>query len=258
MIKYDESLDGSIDYIMRIFVRKSLLKYAQNQKKDIFLYTKRSLEFYTKFFQYPNPFDKYDIVFCPEYTIGAMENPGLITYTEKYLFQVDKPSSDKISRRGNTIAHELAHMWFGNLVTMKWWDDLWLKESFADFVCFLCNHFNNPKMPFPTSDAWVKFIENKAWGYREDQLSTTHPIACIVENTSKADSIFDGITYRKGAAVIKQLYFLIGHDKFSENIKDYFESYAWKNATLKEFLKKISQNQDKFDSKAYDIIHWNK
>ncbi len=258
LIEYTDDIDGPIDYVMRILVRKSLLKYAQAQKLDTFMFCKRGLAWYCEFFQTPHKFKKYDIAFCPEFTVGAMEYPGVVTYTERLLFQVEKPSANQICLRGGVISHELAHMWFGNYVTMKWWDDLWLNESFADFVCYLCDHHLHPKMPFPTVDSWTNFLRRKSWGYREDQLSTTHPIACNVENTSKADSLFDGITYSKGASVIKQLYFLIGHETFSNNVKDYFATYGWKNASLKDFLGKMAQNQKNDGHKAYDLENWNK
>lgn len=123
-------------------------------------------------------------------------------------------------------------MWFGNYVTMKWWNDLWLNESFADFARYLCQHMIDKDLPFETTDSWTNMLVRKGWGYLEDKRVTTHPIACEVENTSKADSIFDGITYAKGAAVLKQLYFLIGHEAFSNNLGRYFLKYGWSNATL--------------------------
>lgn len=158
---------------------------------------------------------------------------------------------------GHVIVHELAHMWFGDLVTMKWWNDLWLNESFADFMCYLCQSFIDKKIPVETTDAWTNMLKRKAWGYLEDQRSTTHPIACVVENTSKADSIFDGITYSKGAAVLKQLYYLIGHDRFSNNLKSYFEKYSFNNATLAQFLEEIQKGENQNDHKAYDLKLFN-
>lgn len=158
---------------------------------------------------------------------------------------------------GHLILHELAHMWFGNLVTMKWWNDLWLKESFADFMCFLCLSHVNPKIPFPTSDAWTNMLKLKEYGYEEDSRPTTHPIACEVENTSAADSIFDGITYEKGAAVLKQLYYLIGHLRFSDNLEGYFKKYEFDNATLTQFLEEIQKGQVSGSHPAYDLNLFN-
>ena len=137
---------------------------------------------------------------------------------------------------GHVIVHELAHMWFGNLVTMKWWNDLWLNESFADFMCYLCQSFIDKDIPRETSDSWCNMCIRKNWGYDEDQSVTSHPIACEVENTTAANSIFDGITYSKGAAVLKQLYHLIGYDVMSKCLKSYFEKYKFSNATLNDFL----------------------
>ena len=259
-IPYD-NFDG--EYIpMNILCRKSYKKYAEEQKTDIFLYCKKSMEFYEDFFQTKNPFNKYDLVFCPEFTCGAMEYPGVITFTDRKLFQ-KTPTPMDIAWRGKTMAHELAHMWFGNFVTMKWWNDLWLNESFADFVCFLAmEHVNNQNMPFETVDVWTNMLIRKGWGYMEDQLDTTHPIACNVINTGVAESIFDGITYSKGAAVVKQLYFLIGKKQFSNNLKNYFDKYGWGNATLKNFLEEISRSEDETTKakkhKAYDLEYFNK
>lgn len=132
-----------------------------------------------------------------------MEFPGVITYTDKLISMRKETTPIEKCRMGGVICHELAHMWFGNYVTMKWWNDLWLNESFADFICYMAMSFIDKDMPFETVDAWTNLLRRKAWGYLEDQRDTTHPIACIVENTSKADSIFDGITYSKGCAVLK-------------------------------------------------------
>lgn len=162
-----------------------------------------------------------------------MEFPGCITYTDRLIFRTLEPTPNQVSLMGHVIVHELAHMWFGDLVTMKWWNDLWLNESFADFMCYLCQSHIDQKIPVGTTDAWTNMLKRKGWGYQEDQRPTTHPIACVVENTSTADSIFDGITYSKGAAVLKQLYYLIGHQRFSDNLKVYFEKYSFNNATLK-------------------------
>lgn len=165
------------------------------------------------------------MIFCPEFTVGAMEYPGCVTYNDRLLFRTENPTANQITRIGVIIAHELAHMWFGNLTTMKWWNDLWLNESFADFMCFLCLHHIASKIPSHITDSWTNMLNEKAWGYQEDSWLTTHPIACKVPNTSMADSIFDGITYSKGAAVMKQLYFILGHDLFGKALKMYFDKY---------------------------------
>ena len=153
------------------------------------------------------------------------------------------------------IAHELAHMWFGDLVTMKWWDDLWLNESFADMMCYYVLSKIHKDMPFETICGMSMMCLRKGWGYMEDQLKTTHPIFCEVANTSRAESIFDGITYSKGASTIKQLLFLLGEKRFSENVGNYFKKYSWKNATLTEFLTEMSKNIDN-KHEAYDLQKW--
>lgn len=186
-----------------------------------------------------------------------MEFPGCITYTDRLIWRCKDPNPNQVSTMGHVIVHELAHMWFGNLVTMKWWNDLWLNESFADFMCYLCQSFIDEKIPAETTDSWTNFLKRKAWGYLEDQRSTTHPIACVVANTSKADSIFDGITYSKGASVLKQLYYLVGYDTFSNNLKVYFEKYSFANATLSQFLEEIQRGQSHSTHKAYDLQFFN-
>ena len=178
-----------------------------------------------------------------------MENPGCVTYNSKFLYDA-KPTTSEICERGMVIAHELAHMWFGDLVTMKWWDDLWLNESFADMMCYYSLYKISDELPFETIDYMSLFNERKGKGYKEDQMSTTHPIYVDVPNTSKAESIFDGITYCKGASVIKQLLFLIGEEKFSRNVGNYFKKYSWSNGTLNDFLNEIQKDVD------YDLSEW--
>ncbi len=148
-------------------------------------------------------------------------------------------------------------MWFGNMVTMKWWNDLWLNESFADFVCYLASSETQPTMDFDTFDSWQSFLKRKDWGYLEDQRSTTHPISVEVPNTSMAESIFDGITYSKGASVLKQLYFLIGRERFSDNVANYFKKYMWSNTTLKDFLDEISGGCGEENGKELDMKFFN-
>jgi len=254
-ISYDGSDGQTVP--MTIYCRDSHFNYAAEQKRDIFLFCKKGIEYFEDFFRTKYPFHKYDFVFCPEFTVGAMEYPGVITFNDFFLFH-QTPTSTQLSRRGGVIVHELAHMWFGNLVTMKWWNDLWLNESFADFTCYLAMANFNKQLPFPASDGWIMMNLRKGWGYAEDMAITTHPIACEVSSTDKADSIFDGITYSKGASVLKQLYFLIGHEQFSENLGNYFAKYQWKNATLENFLEELSKSKVPHTHEAYDLKKWNK
>ena len=213
---------------MRIYFRKSVEKYVP--KEDIFNWTRQGLDFYSDFFDYPYPFDKYDQLFVPEFNSGAMENPGAITFSERYLVR-HKPTRTDRAALANTLIHEMAHMWFGDLVTMKWWDDLWLNESFADFMA----HFVMVKATEFT-DAWGDFYVRKSWAYYQDQLRTTHPIAANAEDTDVAFSNFDGISYAKGASVLKQLLFYVGEENFRKGIRDYFKKYEWQNTELKDFL----------------------
>lgn len=165
-----------------------------------------------------------------------MENAGIVTFNDLYIFK-EKVSTDKLLRFANTISHELAHHWFGNLVTMKWWDDLWLNESFADFISHFClEKIRDRCKTINYESSMSMFLNRKGWGYHEDQMITTHPIRGAVANTSVADSIFDGITYSKGAATMKQLLFLMKEENFSKALSEYFKKYEWSNATLIDFI----------------------
>ena len=170
-----------------------------------------------------------------------MENAGIVTLNDLYIFK-DKVSQEKMLSFGNTIVHELSHHWFGNLVTMRWWDDLWLNESFAEYISHYClEKMKNSITTLEYESAMVSFFNRKGWGYNEDQLTTTHPIRSEVENTQIAESIFDGITYSKGAATMKQLMYLMGQDKFSQALSEYFHKYAFKNAKLDDLLNCLSK-----------------
>ena len=198
---------------------------------DIFEITKQGLDFYHDTFDYPYPFGKYDQIFVPEYNLGAMENPGLVTFTEAYVFR-SAATEAQYEQRANTILHEMAHMWFGDLVTMEWWDDLWLKESFADFMgSYTSAHATR------FTDAWVSFANRrKAWAYLQDQLPTTHPIVADIPDLEAAKLNFDGITYAKGASVLKQLAAYVGEDAFFEASRRYFAEFAYGNTTLADLL----------------------
>lgn len=213
---------------MRIYFRKAMKKYVHS--KEMFELTKQGLKFYSEFFSYPHPFSKYDQIFVPESNSGAMENPGAITFSERLLVRHTPTRNDRADI-ANVVLHEMAHMWFGNLVTMKWWDDLWLNESFADFISFFA-------MVRATEfkDGWEHFYARKSWAYYQDQLITTHPIAANAEDTDIAFSNFDGISYSKGAAVLKQLMFYIGEENFKKGMEDYFKKYEWSNTKLEDFL----------------------
>jgi aminopeptidase N len=252
-IKYDDFDGPSVP--MTIYCRGSLFEFAKQQSRDIFLFCKRGITFYEEFFQSKFQFNKYDFLFCPEFTVGAMEFPGAVTFNDNFIYR-EVPSSNQVTQRGMVILHELAHFWFGDFVTMKWWNDLWLNESFADFVCYVAMAFINRDFDFPTSDGWSMFGARKWRGYNEDSESTTHPIAGKVESTEVAESIFDGITYSKGAATLKQLYFLVSHEVFSNCLKSYFEKYGFKNATLTDFLQEIKIALGEKKGKEFDLDYW--
>jgi aminopeptidase N len=214
-------------------------RYLEDQSPEIFQITTQGLDFYAEMFEQPYPFAKYDQVFVPEYNSGAMENVGCVTYNEAYLFRDPATESQKLDR-AETFLHELAHMWFGNLVTMRWWDDLWLNESFATYISYVAmteaTRFTN---------AWKVFnADIKRWAYQQDQLPTTHPIAGTAADTEIAFLNFDGITYGKGASVLKQLAKYIGPDAFRDGLRLYFRQHGWSNATLADFLASLQQKTD--------------
>jgi aminopeptidase N len=213
------------------------------------------LEFYERFFKHPYPFRKLDSIFCPEFAWGAMEYPGAVTYNES-LLPLRTNNTIDICRRGSVFLHEISHMWFGNLVTMQWWNGLWLNESFAEFISYKAFDSIYKELPFETSVPWVSFLCSKWRGYKEDQLPSTHPIAGEVEDTQVACSIFDGITYNKGSAVLKQLLALIGDETFSAALENYFNKYAYKNTTLEDLLTEFDQELKKKQGNAIDIFEW--
>ncbi|KTR79036.1 aminopeptidase N [Microbacterium oxydans] len=216
-----------------VLVRRSLASHLDAD--EILEVTRQGLDFFTEAFAYPYPWGKYDQIFVPEYNLGAMENPGLVTFTESYLSRGAATDAQRAAR-ANTILHEMAHMWFGDLVTMTWWDDLWLKESFADYMGA---HASAVATRF--QDAWVTFAaRRKAWAYQQDQLPTTHPIVADITDLEAAKLNFDGITYAKGAAVLKQLVAFVGDDAFFEGARRYFAANAFGNTTLNDFLVQLS------------------
>ncbi|MFI1070602.1 aminopeptidase N [Streptomyces puniciscabiei] len=203
---------------------------------DVFLVTKQGLDFFHDHFDYPYPFGKYDQAFVPEYNLGAMENPGLVTFREEYIFR-GKVTQASYEGRANVVLHEMAHMWFGDLVTMEWWDDLWLKESFADFMGTFANVGATR-----FKDAWITFANRrKAWAYRADQLPSTHPITADIRDLEDAKLNFDGITYAKGASVLKQLVAYVGQDAFLEGARRYFKRHAYGNTRLGDLLSVLGE-----------------
>ncbi|MBI3891379.1 MAG: aminopeptidase N, partial [Candidatus Wallbacteria bacterium] len=232
--EYAAFIDARARVPSRIFCRESMKKYVQAE--EIFELTRNGLEFYGKFFGTPYPFEKYDQLWVPEFNVGAMENPGGVTHNERGLFR-HEPTTRERQSRADVILHEMAHMWFGDLVTMRWWDGLWLNESFATYMAALaCTQAT------PFKDIFEEFLTNeKGWAYWQDQLPTTHPINNVVPDTDTAFSSFDGITYGKGASMLKQLAFYVGPDAFREGVRLYFRKHAWKNTELADFFGAVSQ-----------------
>ncbi len=217
-----------------IWTRRSLASFLDPD--EIFEVTRQGLDFYAALFDHPFPFAKYDQIFVPEFNSGAMENVGAVTFSESYVFR-DPPTDTQRLMRAETALHELAHMWFGDLTTMRWWDDLWLNESFATYV-------SNLALAEATrfDGAWRSFhADMKRWGYQADARSTTHPISGVVPDTDATYYNFDGITYGKGASVIKQLVAEIGRDAFRAGLRTYFRRHAWGNATLADFLAALEE-----------------
>ena len=217
-----------------LFCRKSMAQFLDFE--ELFTITKSGLDFFEEFFDYPYAFGKYDQIFVPEFNHGAMENVGAVTFNESMVYR-DPPTENQRRRRAEVILHEMAHMWFGNLVTMRWWNDLWLNESFATFMSFLAL-----EQATRFKSGWQDFNASiKNWAITQDQLITTHPIAGTVQDTDETFLNFDGITYGKGASVLKQLVATIGIDGFKEGMRQYFRTYAYKNATLKDFLNSLEK-----------------
>ncbi|GAA3094351.1 aminopeptidase N [Streptomyces rectiviolaceus] len=238
--------DGTtLDIPLGAMCRKGLAKHFDAD--DVFLVTKQGLDFFHDNFDYPYPFGKYDQAFVPEYNLGAMENPGCVTFREEFIFR-GKVTQASYERRANVILHEMAHMWFGDLVTMRWWDDLWLKESFADFM----GSFSMVEATRFTN-GWITFANNrKAWAYRADQLPSTHPVTADIRDLEDAKLNFDGITYAKGASVLKQLVAYAGRDAFLEGARRYFKRHAYGNTRLGDLLSVLEETSGR------DMASWSR
>jgi aminopeptidase N len=201
---------------------------------DIFTVTKQGFAFFEDAFQMGYPFGKYDQLFVPEYNMGAMENAGCVTFRDELIFR-SRQTVAAYEQRANTILHEMAHMWFGDLVTMRWWDDLWLNESFAEFAA---HHSSTKATRF--TDAWTGFTNNrKNWAYRQDQLPSTHPIAADNYDLHAVEANFDGITYAKGASALRQLVAWVGEKDFFAGLRSYFTKYAYGNTELTDLLTEL-------------------
>ena len=217
------------DIPLGLFCRQSLQQYLDTH--DIFEITKQGFAFFEEAFDSPYPFGKYDQLFVPEYNMGAMENAGCVTFRDEYIFR-SRQTDAAYEGRANTILHEMAHMWFGDLVTMKWWDDLWLNESFAEWAS---HHAMTRATRF--TEGWTGFSNlRKTWAYRQDQLPSTHPIAADNPDLEAVEVNFDGITYAKGASSLRQLVAWVGEDHFTEGLRAYFRDHAFGNTELSDLM----------------------
>jgi aminopeptidase N len=218
--------------------RASLATYLD--AGNVFSITKQGFDFYERLFGTGYPFAKYDQVFVPDFAGGAMENVACVTCSEQFLFR-SKVTDLMYETRAMVILHEMAHMWFGDLVTMKWWDDLWLNESFAEFCAFL-----STAEATRFTDAWTTFANlRKAVGYMQDKMPSTHPVAANVPTLTEAIANFDGISYAKGASVLKQLVAYVGRANFFDGIQHYLADHGWANATLADLLRALTASSGK-------------
>ncbi len=217
-----------------VFLRQSLVQYLDAD--DIFEVTKQGFAYFEDRFDMAYPFGKYDQLFVPEYNMGAMENAGCVTFRDEYIYR-SRQTRAAYEGRANTILHEMAHMWFGDLVTMKWWDDLWLNESFAEWA----SHQAATEAT-QYDEAWTNFCNaRKTWAYRQDQLPSTHPIAADNYDLEAVEVNFDGITYAKGASSLRQLVAWVGQDEFFAGLRTYFERHAYGNTELGDLLKALEE-----------------
>ncbi|MQA08847.1 MAG: aminopeptidase N [Pseudonocardiaceae bacterium] len=230
----DEYRDATGTVPLGIYCRASLAEYMDAER--LFTETKQGFGFYHENFGVRYPFSKYDQAFVPEFNAGAMENAGCVTFLEDYVFR-SRVTRYAYERRCETLLHEMAHMWFGDLVTMRWWNDLWLNESFATFASVLAQ-----SSATEYKHAWTSFANiEKSWAYRQDQLPSTHPVAADIPDLQAVEVNFDGITYAKGASVLKQLVAYVGLENFLSGLKVYFTKHAWANATLGDLLAALEE-----------------
>ncbi len=222
------------DIPLGVFCRRSLAQHLDAD--DILEVTKQGFAFFEPLFDMAYPFDKYDQLFVPEYNMGAMENAGAVTLRDEYVYR-SRQTAAAYEGRANTILHEMAHMWFGDLVTMRWWDDLWLNESFAEWAA----HHSSAHATVYT-DAWTGFTNGrKNWAYKQDQQPSTHPIAADNEDLEAVEVNFDGITYAKGASALRQLVAWVGEDEFVAGLRTYFRRHAWGNTDLPDLLDALEE-----------------
>lgn len=231
--------DNSSSVPLRLFARQEMAQYVN--APEWFLFTQQSFGFFNQYFDQPYPFVKYDQLVVPDFNSGAMENLGAVTFNETFVSRGVKTRVERI-RHGNVIAHEMAHMWFGNLVTMEWWNGLWLNESFATYMAYL----QQSKASEFGTDVWdIFYANNKQLAYTMDQQVITHPIELPVTNTAEAFTNFDAITYGKGASVLKQLAQLVGEENFRQGVASYLKKHAYQNTKQVDFINEIALASDR-------------
>ncbi|MCH0541185.1 aminopeptidase N [Streptomyces sp. MUM 203J] len=241
-----EGPDGQV-VPLGVYCRPSLAEHLDADA--IFEVTRQGFDWFQEKFDYAYPFAKYDQLFVPEFNAGAMENAGAVTIRDQYIFR-SKTTDAAYEVRAATILHELAHMWFGDLVTMEWWDDLWLNESFATYAEAACQAYA-PGSKWPHS--WTTFANQmKTWAYRQDQLPSTHPIMADIRDLDDVLVNFDGITYAKGASVLKQLVAYVGMDAFFQGVQAYFKRHAYGNTRLTDLLGALEETSGR------DLTNWSK
>jgi aminopeptidase N len=243
--RYHSVTDDHDGIPLGIHCRQSLAEFLEAD--EILEATHQSFDYYHRLLEIPYPFVKYDQVFVPEFNAGAMENVGCVTIADEFVFRARVTDTSRQTRT-EIIAHEMAHMWFGDLVTMRWWDDIWLNESFADYMAHVAlveaTRFR---------DAWTTFCSNeKAWGYEQDQLPSTHPVSGPVLDSASAMLNFDGISYAKGAAVLKQLVAWVGFEPFRVGLREYLQTNAYANATLADLLRSLER------ASGRELTDWSK
>jgi aminopeptidase N len=217
------------------YCRQALVEHLDTA--ELLLLTRQGFEFFEDAFDFPYPFEKYDQLYVPEYNSGAMENAGAITLRDEYLPR-SRQDTAFYEFRCSVILHEMAHMWFGDLVTMRWWDDLWLNESFAEWACYHAAVQNTSY-----TESWTGFTNaRKNWALRQDQLPSTHPIAADNYDLRAVEVNFDGITYAKGASVLKQLVAWVGLDEFMEGLRQYFKDHAFANAEFVDLMTALEKS----------------
>lgn len=238
---FEESLDSEFHVPLALAYRHSMSPYVP--VNDIFHYTRTCIDYYEQLFHVPMPFDHYTQILVPEMYMGAMENAACVIINDNNLWK-ETPSRSERMYFFDTVLHELSHMWFGNLVTFRWWDDIWLNESFATYISYLAlaEAFDQ--------DVWAYFSLYCSRGFALDIVESTHPVHIAIEDTAQAQSSFDAITYSKGAAIIKALVALIGREDFFQGLADYFRRYQWGNVTMKELLLVLQEHS------TADLASW--